>query len=491
MQQVELLEPVADRAAAVPPAPSRRPRTRALVVLLVAALALVGTQLVLGARDRAADARVAQLPGVLPLVGPDLRERWRVEAADVELLTQGAEVAGHLVGVRTRPDGAQSVVGLDPSTGALAWSTALTGPDPVLAVRGARASPTACRPVPAAASQVACLVSDVVLGIGVQGRLTLTRPPAESRVVLVDAGSGRVLADHGAPSALTFVVVGGLAVVARPGPDGHAEVAAQDLRTGTVVWRHRSPRPAVDPAGDVSGFALLSLGDDVGVVESAAQITLLSSADGDVTRERTRFDRLSRDEAGTRVELLTGYGSRRLVTTILRADEPEVAVPGRLVHRSVDDGSLVGVELTEGSQMQARDASTGEVLWEADRHTSGPVLVLRGRVYCTSGDSPGGLVAYDGRTGAPVWSASVGTYDQLARLMTDGRVLLVGLTPGDGSATGTLAAFALADGRALWHVPLPGGLHEVRAEAGLLVATSGGPTSVLTGTGPASGAVDP
>ena len=63
--------------------------------------------------------------------------------------------------------------------------------------------------------------------------------------------------------------------------------------------------------------------------------------------------------------------------------------------------------------------------------------------------------------------------------MTDGQVLLVGLTPTDGTAAGTLAAFSLADGRALWQVPLPDGLNAAATEGHLLVATSGGPIAVL------------
>lgn len=476
MEQVELLDDALQEPA--PEAPPRPRRWWPAVVVGGLALALVGTQAALSARDHAELARVAALPGVLPSVGPDVAELWRVDEADVGLLSSGAEVAGGLVGVRTGPGGDQSVTSLDPATGAVRWTVTLTDPDPVLAVRGARASTTACAPVPAAPTQVACLVTDVVLSLGGAGRLTYSRPPSQSRVVVVDAADGRVVADHATSPALDFAVLPGLVVVASPAPDGHAEVTAQDLTTGAVRWRYTSSRPQVDPAGDVSGFGLLALDDLVGVVEAGAQVTLLAS-DGAVERGRARYDRLSHDEAATRIELLAGYGTNQVATTIVRPDRADVVIAGRLVHRAVDDGSLPGIELTEGSRMQARDASTGALLWTADTHTSGPVLVLHGLVYCTSGESPGGLVAFDGRSGTAAWTASAGTYDQLARLMTDGQVLLVGLTPLDGTSAGTLAAFALADGRPLWQVPLPDGLNAAWTQGRLLVASSGGPTAVL------------
>ena len=57
--------------------------------------------------------------------------------------------------------------------------------------------------------------------------------------------------------------------------------------------------------------------------------------------------------------------------------------------------------------------------------------------------------------------------------MTDGRVLLVGLTPQEGAGEGTLVAFALADGQRLWHVPLPDGLDAAWAQGHVLVAGDG------------------
>ncbi|WP_146925663.1 outer membrane protein assembly factor BamB family protein [Cellulomonas xylanilytica] len=485
MQQVEVVDDDRPVAAAEQPPVAGRAR-RWGVALLVMALVLVGTQVVLAARDRAASARFAQLPGVLRPVDPDLVARWAVDEADAEVLTEGAEIGGLLVGVRTGPDGAQSVVALDPQTGSDRWATALADPDPALGQRGARASRTSCAPVPDGEQDgteelVACLVSDALLGTSARGRLTLARVPTTSRVVVVNAADGRVVADRTAPAALTFALLPGLAVVAAPGADGHAEVTAQDLLTGEVRWRHTSPRPELDRAGDVSGFDLVTVGDLVAVTEAGSAVTLLA-ADGTVARERERYDRLSRDEAGARLEVLSGYLAFRPVTTIVQPGRDDRRIPGRLVHRAVDDGSLPDVELIEGSRMQALDPASGDAVWQADRHTSGPVLVLRGLVYCTSGDSAGEIVAFDGRTGSVVWTANAGTYDQLARLMTDGRVLLVGLTPGEDAAAGSLSAYSLTGGERLWQAPLPGGLDAAWTQGHLLVAGESGdpaPSAVL------------
>lgn len=485
MQQVEVVDDGHPAAAADEALVAGRVR-RWWAVLLVVALVLVGAQLALAARDRTLSSRLAQLPGVLPPVEADVRALWRVDDADAEVLTEGVAVEGNLVGVRTGSDGAQSVVALDARTGAERWAAPLADRDTVLAQRGARASVTSCLPVPDAATdatgdRVACLVSDALLTIGIRGRLTVTRPPTTSRVVVVDAADGRVVADRTAPPAIAFAVLPGLVAVGVPGHDGHAEVTAQDLLTGDVRWRHTSPRPALDPVGDVSGFGLVALGDQVVVFEAGSAVTVLA-ADGSVARERQRYDRLSRDEAETRLEVLSGYLAFRPVTTIVQPGRADLTIPGRLVHRAVDDGSLPGVELVEGSRLQARDASGGDRLWQADRYTSGPVLVLRGLVFCTSGDGPGQVVAYDGRTGSVVWSVDVGIYDQMVRLMTDGRVLLVGLTPDAGAEAGSLVAFSPADGERLWRAPLPDGLDAAWAQGHVLVGgadADGSPAAVL------------
>src|SRR4051794_32952407 len=114
MQQVEVVDDDHPAAAAAPDEPQAPGRGRRWVAALLAVvLALVAAQLFVAARDRATSARLAQLPGVVLPVEPDVRALWRVDDADREVLSDGTEVEGNVVGVRTGPDGAESVVALD------------------------------------------------------------------------------------------------------------------------------------------------------------------------------------------------------------------------------------------------------------------------------------------------------------------------------------------------------------------------------------------
>ena len=77
MAAVELVEH--DDVPASPAAPRHRSVRRLLVPVLVVAVALVGVQVVVELRDRAAVAALAQVPGVVRPVGEDVRILWTVE----------------------------------------------------------------------------------------------------------------------------------------------------------------------------------------------------------------------------------------------------------------------------------------------------------------------------------------------------------------------------------------------------------------------------
>ena len=147
MQQVEVVDDGHLIAAADGPGLPGAPVVW-VAVLLVVTLVLVGAQLVLAARDRAVSARFAQLPGALPPVEADVGALWRVDEADLEVLTEGVEVDGaRCRGAHRRRRGAGRGA-LDPRTGADRWTTPLSDADPVLAQRGAPSSVTSCAPVP-------------------------------------------------------------------------------------------------------------------------------------------------------------------------------------------------------------------------------------------------------------------------------------------------------------------------------------------------------
>jgi hypothetical protein len=298
------------------------------------------------------------------------------------------------------------------------------------------------------------------------------------------------VADQPGPPAIALATLPGLVVLGVPGPDGHAEVTAQDPVTGDRAWQFRSPPPGMAPAGDVAGFRLFPLGDAVGVQEARRQVTLLS-ATGQVVRERTRVLDGSPVTVGTdRLELLSGFAVGRPTTTLVRPGHPDATVPGYLLSRSVDDGSLGDVEITHGSTVRGWDADSGELLWESDGPIGGPAVVLNGLVYCVSGASAGAVLAFDGRTGALVWRASTGSYDQVQTLLTNGRSLLVANSPAPGEPAGTLDAFALDTGAQLWRAVLPDRLGSVSVHGRLMVVSSDTAAAVLGSPGAGDAVAD-
>jgi outer membrane protein assembly factor BamB len=485
MQPVELLDDV--RPPDEPPQraadPVRRRRRRLLwPVVGVDTLALVGAQAAFLSRDRADAARIEALPGVVHGIDGDVAELWRVDERDLAYLDRAVTVGGAVIGVRTAPDGSQRVEARDAATGRRGWSAPLRGPDAELALRGGEASPSECRSVPAAGGEaelVACLGSDAVVSLGERGRTTYVREPARSHVVVVDASDGHVVSDQPAPPAIDLMTLPGLVVVGRPGEDGHAEVTAQDVATGDRLWQFRSPPPGIAPAGDVAGFRLFPLGDEVGVQEARRQVTLLS-ASGQVVREHSRvLDGLPVVVGDERLELLSGFAEGRPETTVVRPGRADAKVPGYLLSRSVDDGSLDDVEITYGSMVRAWDAGSGELLWESEGPIGGPAVILNGLVYCMSGASAGAVLAFDGRTGALVWSANTGSYDQVQTLLTNGRSLLVANSPATGERSGTLDAFTLDTGTHVWRAVLPERLGTASVQGKLLLVGSDVGAAVL------------
>ena len=265
------------------------------------------------------------------------------------------------------------------------------------------------------------------------------REPVRSHVVVIDAADGHVVADRPAPAAIDFTTA------ARSGRARRARartatprLTAQDLLTGDHAWTFVAPRPDISPAGDVAGFRLFRLGDRVGVQEAGRQVTLLS-AGGD--RRAARAPRCSTvrrsSSAPSGSSCSSGFADGRPgdARSCVPAG-PTSPVPGYLLARSVDDGSLGDVEITYGSTVQAWDASTGERLWEADVRSGDRRWSCAGTVFCLSGASAGSVLAFDGRTGALLWSVSAGSYDQAQTLLTDGTSLVVADSPAPGERRG-------------------------------------------------------
>jgi outer membrane protein assembly factor BamB len=115
--------------------------------------------------------------------------------------------------------------------------------------------------------------------------------------------------------------------------------------------------------------------------------------------------------------------------------------------------------------VRAYDRGTGDLRWTVRHVIAGNALVLRGRVYLSTG---GGVVAVDGRTGEELWRAPAAPGLTLDGLVTDGRHLLSSQQrpeePGDVRSSddwpgvGVLVAYRFDDGVEDWRVDLPHGL---------------------------------
>ena len=132
MQEVELLD--GDDDVTVQPAPPARDRRRLWWVpagAAAVALSLVGTQLVVDAREDAAVARLAAVPGVFPPLGDELevlrtisqRGRHQHLGRHRDRRRDGRPASW------SRTDGSQSFTAVDQRTGETLWSTPLLGPD--------------------------------------------------------------------------------------------------------------------------------------------------------------------------------------------------------------------------------------------------------------------------------------------------------------------------------------------------------------------------
>jgi outer membrane protein assembly factor BamB len=155
------------------------------------------------------------------------------------------------------------------------------------------------------------------------------------------------------------------------------------------------------------------------------------------------------------------------------------------VNLSADDGSMPGLVLMSDSDLRAYDRDSPTPLWTVDGVRADSALVLRGRVYASSGR---GLVALDARTGEELWRTEAPEGRAMGGLVTDGRHLLSsqqragssdGIWTEDVSSVGELAAYRLDDGVEDWRVDLPDGLTGIWSTGSTLVGWGDGGPAVL------------
>ncbi|MBB2925362.1 PQQ-binding-like beta-propeller repeat protein [Cellulomonas cellasea] len=457
MQAVELVP--GDAPDPVPAAPpeadrprlGRRARRTLVVVALLLCAALVGTQLVLDARERTRLARLATVPHVLAPLGDDLEVRWEADGVVGHLVRTGVRAGDLLVGTFVGDDGVPTVRAVRAPSGEQVWSTALGASSPGTVLDpgfGPACQADEERP----GGPVVCLVTGVA---DVDGD---ARPgvPSWAEVVVLDPTTGEVLARRPTEPSTRVAVLGEDLVRARGDDSGRLLVTAEDPLTGTERWRFSVPEPL---AVDRSFGVLISLwvtGGHLQIAETQGRTWLLSPDGRLLHATTTGSEVVAWPEAlrGGRVGLVSyeGSGSTRL---LLEDGSPGPLLPGVPAFTSVDDGSVPGLVLTADERFHAWDARTGRAVWRSERIGDGAVpwtdaLLLDGALY--GADASGRVVSLDAATGATRWTATfVPSADR--SVWTDGRMVLVlELTP-DGHRQ--LSGFALADGSRVFTGALP------------------------------------
>jgi hypothetical protein len=486
MQDVELVDGPLDDAAAAGGEAAQRPARRRRWWLVPAAaavvvLALVAYQGVTDARQRAALAALADVPGVLEPIDPDLPIRWELNGPTTEAVSYGVMADGASTNLVIDPDGSQRVVAVDLGSGAERWSVPVLGPNAPLAAARADGNGTSsgyCMPVGADREEptsIACVVSD---GFQTYGEDYVEVPATQSFVRVLDVHDGHTIAQWPAEHA-GIGVSEGRVVVARWAGDDAIEVSAYEPPSDDPVWTRQLEIPTVatyrDDRPSIQGVG--------GAVEvSTGSWSARLDENGEPLAQQPRRD----DTGGT--WLVQAPNSDRLVsvsysndgttsTQLLKPDgSVEHVLSGDLVYTSVDDGSVPNLLLTMPSPssdggvgggdeevplggLRGSDVRTGRTLWTADISTSGyGALVLLGRVYVLAGL---GIDVLDGRTGKVLWTIEAPKGLTYGTIMTDGRHLLAVRNPSEVGAS-WIDAFDLTGADLAWSAVVPAGLSEVR-----------------------------
>ncbi|PVU83188.1 hypothetical protein DDP54_09470 [Cellulomonas sp. WB94] len=470
MQEVELLDG-SDDGVGHPPDVGAQPdatgRTRVgrrwlIVGAAVVAVSLGLAQWVVTARESAAVARLAQVPGVLSPVDESFAVVRRVPAADA------AEVFGVPgAGLERAEDGSQSYTWVDPADGPR-WTAELLGPNDALAgaqnVWGGTSCQTDNAPTTdlSTSRRVVCLVTDGGLPLE-DGRSRAAVPATTREVIVLSATDGAVEAqwplERGQSIALLpadIVVVGSLTA-------DSSDVTAFDLLTGEERWTHEAHlMTTTGYAEGGMGIDVFRAGDLVGYSTPEGRLTLLS-AGGDVVRDDLGYQgdvgsSWMTDPATGALAVQSHTRDGKSHMTVLAADgDPagDLTVDGQIVFASVDDGSVPGLRLSYDTALHAWDTGTRAARWSHDAYQTTRALVLRGTVYAATAR---GIVALDGATGELLWSREGDDTLIPGTLFTDGRHVL--LAP-DTSSTGkpaVLIAYDPVSGDEMFRVQYPDGI---------------------------------
>lgn len=461
MQEVEILdlpdEPGVDEA----PSPRRRGRWVALGAVAAVVAVLLGGQSVLDARERAAVAALAGLPGVVGPVDEHVQVLRTIPSS------AGAAIWGIGGSVVPGADGSQSYDWLDPSNGAVLWSTPLLGPTPALVDVEHVSSLTTCDTETAAtstdsrdATRIVCLVTDGGVEYGDEGAPTLLAA-STTRLVVLATADGAVLGDWPIDPALSIAVAPGLAVVTDT-DTGATVVTGYDIGTGERRWQTTldDSRPSKQWVG-----SWVARAQDQFVVQVRESRQTVVSASGRVLRDVTSAQGSSyqgwdvEDTTGRLMFLQQASDGTSTVTLIAPDGDPDEdrVLRGQQVTLGVDDGSVPGLVLTTDGKIRAWDARTGKELWSSDvAMFADQAMVIRGRVFIGTGEN---VSALDGRSGETLWTAKSESSRYLVGLFTDGTHVLASLAAG-GEQASVLVAYVPSTGERAFVASLPTGIEQ-------------------------------
>jgi outer membrane protein assembly factor BamB len=449
----------ADGAGPGGDADRRRRRRRAVLrwwpLGVVAVAAVVGTEVVLDARERSRVAAAREVPGV---VGYDVRPDLTAHPADPDLPTFGGVAVGDLrvqgaEPVRGEP---RAVVAVDVRSGDQVWRTEVE--DAARAAEFATIDPPWCSAGEPPVDRVVCVVQDRPSTDLGDGSFRMD-PPLRTRLLGFDPQTGAVTAERElAPLASAHVVDGDLLLVEVVGDD--VRVAAEDPSTDAVRWEavvRAAPRAYDDAPG-------MRATDAHVLVHLLGQSWAFDRADGRLQVSGDGQLGVGRDER------LISTAPDGVSARLHGADGTgDVATRGTPVVLDVDDGSVPGLDLLSDSSgpdrgLRAVDPATGEQVWEyALAGTEGSAFLLLDDVLY-GGDAEA-VWALDARDGREIWRtprddgdpADVEWVSGWLNLVTDGRQLLLAESLGDPAddAPAVLHAWSLTSGAHRWTAPLP------------------------------------
>ncbi len=446
------------------------------------ALALVGAQLVLNARQEAAVARLVADPGVFPPLGDELVVVRTLTAAEQSGIWQSVQIGpARTAGVLVGDDGSQSFVGTDHRTGEALWSTPLLGPHAERAASRDHTFGGGCQADTAPGELATVAVCTVTDGYEFNGGAARVQGTS-SRVVVLDTGDGHVITEWDVEEAAEVAVLPGLAVVGTCDGESGIDIVAHDVVTGDERWRYGQPaddgRADINTDGPMQRGSLFRAGDVVACFDGGT-LTLLSATGSPVRASLKPAGGgqglvLNKVTGSLAVATYAGTGAR--ITTVLAADaDPglDLVVEGDLLIPIVDDGSVPGLVLTALGQVHAWDRRSGKQVWEADADVRpyADALVARGRVYLTTSS---GVAALDGRTGEVVWRTELPSLEPGLFAM-DGRDLLVS----SSHVPGSLIALDALTGDEIRSIPYPKGVEGIVLLHGLLLGLSREGTTFL------------